>query len=80
MKRYAVSLIYPAEHREEAEVNIKESKSGPYVLYSDHLKEVEVLREALREALGMRYVGEPCRVIERVEELRKLLDPSDHAS
>jgi hypothetical protein len=26
-------------------------KDGGYVLYSDHLKEVEVLREALREAL-----------------------------
>jgi hypothetical protein len=30
-----------------------EEAKGPYVLYSDHLEEIRVLREALREALKL---------------------------
>ncbi len=48
---------------------------GPYVLYSDHLQEVEVLREALKEALDGLVKAKPFGGphLERVRELRKLL-------
>jgi hypothetical protein len=48
---------------------------GEYVLYSDHLEEVRVLREALREALeGWRDKKTLTDLqFTRIQELRKLL-------
>ena len=62
-----------------------EYEYGPYVAYSDYLKEIKVLKEALREALdGWEYDapqytqwdGTKIRY-RRISELRKLLsDPT----
>jgi hypothetical protein len=53
-------------------------QDGTWVLYSDHLKEVEVLREALREARGYAIAQArlPWKLVEKIEKLLGISDPT----